>query len=94
MSKPIEIPHYIDDPLHFLMWQVDEVMPIGVGLVLGVLTEQVFTFLLIGFLSVGLYKKFRDGRPDGIILHYLYWIGLMSNKSHSIPESHKRRFLP
>ena len=35
MSEPIKIPAYIDQPPHVMFWRLDEVMPIGIGLVAG-----------------------------------------------------------
>ena len=66
--EPVNIPSYIDDPPHFLLWSADEMAPILLGL--------------------------RDGRPDGFILHAIYWGGLLPTKAKTIPNPFIRSYLP
>jgi conjugal transfer pilus assembly protein TraL len=41
-----------------------------------------------------LYRRFRDGRPDGFILHAIYWVGLLPTKAKTIPNPFIRSYLP
>lgn len=92
--KQIEFPRYIDDPPSFLIVRMDDVMPAVVALIAGILTDQLFLFLLIGFgVSYG-YSKFRDRQPDGYALHWLYWVGLLPWATRTIRNPFERRYIP
>ncbi|MFC0179533.1 type IV conjugative transfer system protein TraL [Thorsellia kenyensis] len=67
--KLIDIPQHIDEPPHFLFWSADEVAPLFIGIVFGILTGQALTLTVIGFLITKVYRRYRDGRPDGYLLH-------------------------
>lgn len=71
--EPVNIPSYIDDPPHFLLWSADEMAPILLGLVIGIFTGNALVLCLLGLVTTKLYRRFRDGRPDGFILHAIYW---------------------
>ena len=92
--QPTKIPKYIDDPPHLLMWSADEFVPIIIALVVGIFADQKLIFLAVGELGVKLYRRYRDGRPDGLPLHALYWIGLYPSKAWSMPNPFIRRFFP
>lgn len=92
--KPVEIPRYIDDPVHFLLWTVDEVTPIALGLIVGMFVGSPLIFAGIGWGFSSLYKRFRESHADGYVLHFLYWNGFMPSKSKTAPNPYKRLFLP
>lgn len=92
--RHIEIPRHIDDPVHFLLWSADEVAPIALGLFIGVLTGSPLLFAGAGWFIATLYSRFRDSKPDGFALHYLYWKGLMPTKARTTPNPYIRRFRP
>ncbi|MBF0393338.1 MAG: type IV conjugative transfer system protein TraL [Alphaproteobacteria bacterium] len=94
MSQQVKVPSRIDDPHHFLFWQVDEVAPWGLVLMLGIWLDHLGKFLLFGFVLVSVYKRFRDGRPDGYFLHLLYWLGFVRSRGRSMPNPFVRRFFP
>ncbi|PTZ29652.1 type IV conjugative transfer system protein TraL [Pseudomonas aeruginosa] len=95
MSEPIKIPAYIDQPPHVMFWRLDEVMPIGIGLVAGVLLAQLILCTVVGLLLARFYRRFCDNRPDGYLLHAIYWHwGAISCKSvRSMPNSYEREFV-
>jgi conjugal transfer pilus assembly protein TraL len=92
--KQVEIPRYIDDPLHFMLWQADEIAPIGIGLFIGFYAGSPLLFAAIGAVMVHYYKKLRDSKPDGFVLHYLYWHGFVPSRSKSIPNPFVKKYLP
>ncbi|TOF20049.1 conjugal transfer protein TraL, partial [Vibrio parahaemolyticus] len=49
---------------------------------------------LLGLVTTKLYRRFRDGRPDGFILHAIYWAGLLPTKAKTIPNPFIRSYLP
>jgi hypothetical protein len=47
-DEPTKIPAHIDEPPYLLFWRIDEVLPIGVGLVAGILLAQLTICLGLG----------------------------------------------
>lgn len=92
--KPVYIPNTIDDPPHFLLWSMDELTPIIVGLSIGMMIGKAFIFTSIGLAVTYLYRKYRDGRPDGYLMHMLYWYGFWPSRSKLIPNPFSRKYLP
>ena len=48
MSHPVEIPRHVDDPPTLLLWRIDDLVPVVLMLVLGILADQLLVFLLLG----------------------------------------------
>ncbi|WP_448205440.1 type IV conjugative transfer system protein TraL [Azospirillum sp. sgz302134] len=92
-TQPIEIPRTVDEPLHMLLWTVDDVAPVGLGLFAGVLVGKMMFFFLLGIIGSYFYRRIRDGNPDGLFLHLLYWIGLLPSKARTVPNPYVRLFL-
>lgn len=91
----VKIPAYIDEQPYVLFWRLDEVMPIGIALVAGVLIAQLMICLVVGFVLARFYRRYCDNRPDGYLLHALYWyLGAISGKSaRSMPNAYEREFI-
>jgi conjugal transfer pilus assembly protein TraL len=94
MSRPVEIPRHVDDPPTLLLWRIDDMVPVVLMLVFGILADQLIVFLLLGVVLVRLYGRFRDSRPDGYALHWAYWAGLLSLRGRTTPNPFIRRWLP
>lgn len=92
--EPIVIPRSIDDSPHLLLWSSDEMVPIMVALLLGIFSDRLGICLVISLAFVSVYRRFRDGRPDGYILHLLYWAGIIPCRGYSVRNPFARRFLP
>ena len=90
----VRIPTRADDPLHLLMWQVDEVVPILAGFIVGIVVSHEVWCTLIGVLVTNLYRRFRDLHPDGYLLHLAYFYGFTFTKAYSLVNPFIRRFLP
>lgn len=71
--KEIKIARHIDEPPHFLLWSADEMVPPLLSIIVGIIVGQVFYCLIAGFVASHFYRRFRDHRPNGYILHMLYW---------------------
>ncbi|GAB3472821.1 conjugal transfer pilus assembly protein TraL [Azotobacter beijerinckii] len=91
----VRIPAYIDEPPYVLFWRIDEVMPIGIAMVAGVLIAQLMVCLVVGFALARFYRRYCDNRPDGYLLHALYWhLGAISGKNaRSMPNAYEREFI-
>lgn len=92
--NPVRIPQRIDDPPHLLLWRADELTPLLLGLLLGMLLRQLLLCTLAGCLITHCYKRFRDHRPDGYLLHLLYWLGCYLSPAPSFRNPYLRRYLP
>lgn len=94
MALEVEIPIYADEPPHFLLWSVDEIMPILLGLGVGILMGHIFIATLIGFVVSRFYKKFRDQHADGYLYHMLYWYGFGFTRSRYFINPYIKIFFP
>ena len=90
----IEIPQRIDEPVHVLLWQVDEIAPIAIGLMIGMFIGAPLILMGVGWVMTSFYRRFRDAKPDGFALHYLYWHGFMPTRSRTAPNPFTRQYLP
>jgi len=88
----IELPRHVDDPPHLLLWQADELAPLLVCLVFGVLLGKALPMFLIGLATTKLYSRYRDGRADGFFYHAVYWSGILPSTSPQIPNPYAREF--
>ena len=94
-DEPVKIPAYIDEPPYLLFWRMDEVLPIGVGLVAGILLAQLTICMLVGVVLARFYRRYCDNRPKGYMLHAVYWyMGRVGFKQHrTFPNSYERDFI-
>ncbi|AJF08108.1 type IV conjugative transfer system protein TraL [Geoalkalibacter subterraneus] len=92
--EPTKIPTKIDDPHQVLMWSADELVPMMVMITFGVMFERVLIFMLLGWAAVRVYRRYKNSRPDGFILHFFYWVGFLPDKGVTLVNPYKRRFLP
>ncbi|MBY5940571.1 type IV conjugative transfer system protein TraL [Halomonas sp. DP5N14-9] len=92
--EPVRIPSRIDDPIHVLMWSLDEMAPIFAGLILGIAVGQAMIGFGIGLVVTNQYRKYRDNHPDGYLIHIGYWAGLLFTNARSMVNPFIRRFLP
>jgi len=92
--KPINIPSRIDDPPHLLLWSMDELAPMLIGLVVGIVLEEALIFTALGFVVTSFYRRFRDNNPDGYLLHMLYYAGFLPPKGRLMINPYIKRFQP
>lgn len=92
--KAVQIPVRADDPPHLLLWSLDEMGPIGVGLAFGIMMEQAMLFTAIGMAVAYAYSKFRDNYPDGFFFHYAYAHGIWTIPSREKGKSVSSRIAP
>ena len=92
--KPTKIPGWIDQPPHLLSWSADELVPMILGLTIGVVIGKALVCFLIGVGITNLYRRFRDNHPDGYLLHMIYWAGFIMTKAKSMKNPYVRRYLP
>ncbi len=93
-KTPIPIPARIDEPPHLMLWSLDELMPMIVGLLVGIIVEQKLICVFAGFLLTKAYIKFRDSTPDGYMLHLIYAYGFWPSKSKTMINPYIKRLFP
>src|SRR3546814_12148085 len=71
--KTVKIPARVDEPPHILLWSADEMLPMLMGLGIGIVIGKAMICFLIGLVVTKLYARFRDNHPDGFLLHLIYW---------------------
>ena len=81
-EKPISIPDLVDEPIHFLIWQFDEIILLGVGLIFGIIINSPLLGILLGIISTKQYLKLRDGKPRGYFLHRFRELGIAFEKNN------------
>lgn len=81
-EKPISIPDLVDEPLHFLIWQFDEIITIAIGLIVGIIINSPMIGLLLGYVAKVYYIRIREGKPRGYFLHRMREIGLQYEGTH------------
>jgi len=90
----VPIPRNIDEPVTLLLWRADEFVPFFLVVSLGMLLGQLLPALLLSWFTVRGYRRFRNLRPDGIVLDWLYWFGLIPGNSTSYPNPWIRTYYP
>lgn len=92
--EPVKLPSHIDDPHQFLLWQADEIIPVLICGVIGFLIGRSVLCIAVGLVGMHFFKKYKAGKPDGYIIHCLYWIGLWPQKGRVLPNPFEREYLP
>lgn len=92
--EPVEIPTRCDDSIHVMIWSIDEMAPMFVGLVIGMAVGQAAIGFFCGMLITNFYRKYRESHADGYLIHIAYWFGLMFTNARVMVNPYIRRFLP
>ena len=67
------IPQRLDDPPKFLWWDFDVAILFMGCMVIGIMTNQTFTFMFFGFFAAMGYQKLKAGRSRAFGIHAIYW---------------------
>lgn len=92
--KPLFMPRNLDDQFMVFFWSADELLPGFAVFIAGVLMNQKLICLAIAVVVTKLFRKLKEGNPDGFLLHALYWIGLVgSRRATTLPNPFIREYL-
>ncbi|MGN1393019.1 MAG: type IV conjugative transfer system protein TraL [Succinivibrionaceae bacterium] len=91
--EAIEFPHGVDEPPIILLWSIDELLPLIVGILIGMQIGQALICTIIGLFISKLYSRFLDIKPQGYLLHLLYWYGIYFRSYRTMPNPFKREFV-
>ncbi|WP_353160393.1 MULTISPECIES: type IV conjugative transfer system protein TraL [Salinisphaera] len=89
-----EIPQGIDDPPQVLLWNLNELAPIVLGLVIGMITGNAMLLTAGGLIITHIYRRAGARSPDGHIIHFMYWQGVPLRKTVTLPNTFVRIFVP
>lgn len=93
--KALRMPRDLDDQMYVLFWTTDELLPGLAIFVLGVLINQKLVCLLIALAITKLFRRLKEGNPDGFLLHLGYWYGVIAERrAYSMPNAFIREFVP
>lgn len=82
-QEPVPMPDLVDEQIHFLIWQLDEIATVTVGLMVGIVINSPMLGLLVGYVAKVFYTRMRDGKPRGYFLHRMREIGFAYEKTDS-----------
>ncbi len=75
-EKPI--PNYVDDQLQIFFWEVDEFFPALVIFIVMFMWDQLLLGMVLTFVFVKLFGRFKNNRMPGVLFHMVWWVGSMS----------------
>jgi len=90
--QPLELPHGVDDSPSLLLWRLDDLIPLILMVVIGMLTDRLAVFPVLDLVLSRLYGRFRDSRPDSFALQWCYWHGLLPPRARC-PNPFSRTWL-
>ncbi|MEG9883974.1 MAG: type IV conjugative transfer system protein TraL [Hyphomicrobiales bacterium] len=90
----IRIPHRIDEPRRLLLCKRRGAGPDDAGGGPGIIVDHPTIRFPAGLVVSSLYKRFRESRPDGYLLHPLCWSGFSPARGRSFPNPFIRRYFP
>jgi conjugal transfer pilus assembly protein TraL len=87
----------LDNPTRVLFWTVDVFAFMVIPVFLGILLSSLIVMLL-GFVLVPFYGRFKKRFPRGVVRHKMYWLlpheaFLRFGKLKSFPPSHEREMI-
>lgn len=92
-DRKYAIPHRLDDPPKFLWWDFDvAIMAMGM-MCIGILTNQLGVFTVLGIVVALAYQKVKAGRHRAFGLHALYWYLPITFGFRITPPSAVREFI-
>lgn len=88
------MPKSLDGPQQILLWPMDEFAIVAVIFGVGIFVKQLTIAIVVIFAFLKLYRKFRDGRQAGYLLHFLYWLGFSGHETFAVRNPFVRRYIP
>jgi len=92
--EPIKLPRDLDKPQTVLFMTAEDLIIFSILFVIGMMLSHPFPFGAFGLGLVFVFRRFREGRSDGYLLHVLYWIGLLPVKGKSVVNPFQRTIYP
>ncbi len=93
--KEVDIPRYVDNQPQIFFWELDEAI-IFIGCLAGGIAIGGWATVLAmfgGYFAVKLFRRFKSGALEGVLLHICYWAGVFGLNKHYQDSSKKDYFL-
>lgn len=91
-EEALALPRHVDEPPVMLMWTSDEIGAFFLLFITGFMLEQVIISLILGYFAVKLMRRFKNTKPNGYLIHILYWVGVSVSESRTLPNPYDRNF--
>jgi len=85
------IVRYIDDPVSFFFWDIDEIVVFATFMVIGLLTDTLTYLIIVGIFFSFVLSRVKQSKAEGFFMHVLYWYGLY--RLRGFPPSYIREFV-
>ncbi|MBZ9574493.1 type IV conjugative transfer system protein TraL [Modicisalibacter sp. MOD 31.J] len=92
MSHDMELPRTIDEPPQLMLWSADELIPLMSCVGIGIITDHFMIMLFVGIVLWRVLRRYKDSRPDGYLLHMVYWTGLPIGSSRIFVNPFRRHW--
>jgi conjugal transfer pilus assembly protein TraL len=86
------IPKYLNAQIQILWWEIDQIIAIFSGLIIGIFSNRIFLGLLIGGGISYVYTKIKGSHQPGFLKHICYAVGLYNVKER-FPEYYIKEFV-
>lgn len=90
----IEFPRYNDLPPRFLFFSIDQTIVVATGVAFGAVTKNLLPALIVCVIVAWAIGRWREARPDGYMVHMLFWYGVLPAKGRSVLNPFLRKVLP
>lgn len=93
-NEKYSIPQYIDEPVKFIIWTVDEVLAfiVPVGLATAVFNQPLMGLLVASLLCFGL-RKVKGEQGHYFMFHLMYWLLPDTKQLKATPPSYVRELI-
>jgi len=88
------LPRTVDDPPYFLLWRMDDFAPPALMLAIGFLLDAPFLMAFFGLVLGFFYQRYREGKPEMLVLHAMYWYGAWPSRGRTMRNPFQRVYLP
>lgn len=88
-----DAPTSLDLPRKAFMWDFDVFIIAVTGIIVGLVTRQVFIFLPLFLFFAIRWGKFKSGKHPWFFIHAFFWYLPIPEKNLRIPQTHQREFL-
>lgn len=92
-EEALVLPRHVDEPPIMLMWTSDEVGSFFFIFIMGFMLEQIILSLVLAYFTVKMVRRFKNIKPNGYLVHMLYWFGVTISEARTLPNPYERQYL-
>jgi len=91
-EEALALPRHVDEPPIMLLWTSDEIGTFFFLFIMGFMVEQIFIAIICGYFAVKTMRRFKNTRPNGYMVHMMYWVGVSISEARTLPNPYERQF--